>query len=74
MNLDNFLLTPEEATNLANDLIQQQAYKSGASLSEPTLVVPIFAFVLAIAVVAVAVAVAIWVWVWCDFDVKGCDI
>ena len=23
MNLDSFLLTPEEATNLANDLIQQ---------------------------------------------------
>jgi hypothetical protein len=23
MNLDNFLLTPEEATNLANDLIPQ---------------------------------------------------
>ena len=72
MNLDNFLLTPEEATNLANDLIQQQAYKSGVRLSEPTFVVTSLIYVVAIAYVTVAVAVAIGVWAWCFTNVSGC--
>ena len=74
MNLDNFLLTPEEATNLANDLIQQQAYKLGVRLSEPAYVLGAIAAIatVVVVVVAVAVAVAIGVWVWCFTDVSGC--
>ncbi len=52
MNLDNFLLTLEEATNLADDLIQQQVYKSGVSISEPASV-----FAVSVAVVVVVVAI-----------------
>ncbi len=73
MNLDNFLLTPEEATNLANDLIQQQAYKLGVRLSEPTSVVVATIVYVVLAVVYVAVvAVAIGVSVWCFTNVAGC--
>jgi len=74
MNLDNFLLTPEEATNLANDLIQQQAYKLGVRLSEPAYYLGAIAAIAAavVAVIAIAVAVAIAVWVWCFTDVSGC--
>jgi len=74
MNLDNFLLTPEEATNLANDLIQQQLYKSGVSISEPAYVLGAIAAVVAVvaAVVAIGLAVVIGVYVWCYTDVYGC--
>jgi len=74
MNLDNFLLTPEEATNLANDLIQQQAYKSGVSLREPAYVVTALIYVLTLAYVVsvVSVAVAIGVYVWCFTNVSSC--
>jgi hypothetical protein len=78
MNLDNFLLTPEEATNLANDLIQQQAYKSGVSLSEPAFVVPIDILaiydvaVLVVVAAIVAVAAAVEYWVWCFTQVSSC--
>jgi hypothetical protein len=54
MNLDNFLLTPEEATNLADYLIQQLAYKSG-SIIEPTSAVAVYVYL----VVTVALVVAI---------------
>jgi hypothetical protein len=76
MNLDNFLLTPEEATNLANDLIQQQAYKSGVSLSEPAFVVPIDILaiydvaVLVVVAAIVAVVAAVEYWVWCFTQVS----
>jgi CHASE3 domain sensor protein len=73
MNLDNFLLTPEEATNLANDLIQQQAYKLGVRLSEPTSVAAAVTIYVVLAIVYVAVVVvAIGVWVWCFTDVSTC--
>jgi uncharacterized integral membrane protein len=58
MNLDNFLLTPEEATNLADDLIQQQVHISGVSISEPASV---YAVSLAVVVALVAAIVAIYI-------------
>jgi hypothetical protein len=74
MNLDNFLLTLEEATNLANDLIQQQVYKSGVSISEPAYVLGAIAAIAAIVavVVAIGLGVAIVLYVWCYTDVYGC--
>ena len=46
MNLDNFLLTPEEATNLVNDLIQQPS-----TLCTPWVCAGVLAVALYVAVV-----------------------
>ncbi len=46
MNLDNFLLTPEEATNLANDLIPQPQ-----TICNPWVCAGVFAVALYVVVV-----------------------
>jgi len=75
MNLDNFLLTSEEATNLANDLIQQQTYKSGENLLEPIVVAGVrLSEHMAVMPMAVAVITVIIVFIQVWVRVYGYDI
>jgi hypothetical protein len=71
MNLDNFLLTPEEATNLADDLIQQQVYKSGVSISEPANVYVAAVAIIALAVVSIVAIFTIMIWAIHSIDTYG---
>jgi len=63
MNLDNFLLTPEETTNLVNDLIPQP--QAGCT---PVVCVGVLAVALHVVVVwsyAVAITAAVALQVYC---------
>jgi hypothetical protein len=63
MNLDNFLLTPEEATNLDNDLLQQPS-----TVCNPWVCAGVLAVALYVAVVwswAVVVNVAVIADIFC---------
>ncbi len=63
MNLDNFLLTPEEATNLVNDLIPQPQ-----TICNPWVCAGVLAVALYVAVVwswAVVVNVAVVAQIFC---------
>jgi hypothetical protein len=70
MNLDNFLLTPEEATNLASDLFQQPS-----TACTPWVCAGVLAVALYVAVVwswAVVVNVAVIAQIYCKTIGPSC--
>ncbi len=64
MNLDNFLLTPEEATNLVNDLIPQPQTVCNPWVCAGVLAVALYVAVVWSWAVVVNVAVAAHVFCW----------